>query len=111
MVYALIGIAIGVAGLAFLFASQRPGLARKIWTPGNQAFTAFRYGIALLTLYVLLTAGGIAFWLGLAGAAFAGIHLYFTKKGESGDGSMPAVLRPFAAVWRSISGMLFGTRR
>lgn len=77
--YEIILIAIGVFGLAWLFASSRESTARKLWKPGDTALMVGRLIIGGLTVYVLLSAGGIAFFIGVLAAFFGGLHLYFTR--------------------------------
>lgn len=107
--YEIILIAIGVAGLAWLFASSRESTARTLWRPGDQALMVFRLLIGGLTIYVLLTAGGIATVLGVIAAFFAGLHLYFSRP-EDDVGRLGFPLRWFSATMSKIEGLLVGGR-
>lgn len=93
MAYEILLIAFGVAGLAWLFASSRTGTARKLWSPGDTALTIARLTIGTLTVYVLLTAGGIAGILGIIAAFFGGLHLYFTRPDKDLGISTPRPLK------------------
>lgn len=109
-VYAVFGIAFAVAGLAWLFAAKSPGTARRLWKPGDTALTIFRLAIGALTVYVLLTAGGFVFFLGLVAAFFGGLHLYFTRPDESlPRAGLPGPIRWFMRGMNTIERLLFGT--
>lgn len=111
MVYATIAIAFGVAGLAWLAAASRPGTFRKIWKPGDTALMIGRLLIGTMTVYVLLTAGGIAWWFGLAAAAFGGLHLFYTRPDkELPRFGLPGPLRWFMGLMNRLERMLIGGR-
>lgn len=108
--YELILIAVGVMGLAWLFASSRTSTARTIWSPGDKALTVFRLILGGLTVYVLLTAGGIATILGLLAAFFGGLHLYFTRPDEDLGVGMPRPLRWVGNKLGRLERLLVGGR-
>lgn len=109
-VYTVLAIAFGVAGVAWLVAAARPGTARKLWKPGDTALMIFRLLLGAATIYVLLTAGGIAFGLGLVAAFFGGLHLYFTRPDRDLPRvGMPGPIRAFMKIMSSIERMLFRT--
>lgn len=107
--YGVFLIAFGVAGLAWLFAGWSPSTARKLWSPVNSGMTAFRLGVGALTLYVLLTAGGIAAILGLVAAFFAGLHLYYTRPDRDlPHFGIPGPFRWFMSLMDRIERLLIG---
>lgn len=110
-VYVVVAIAFGVAGVAWLFAAARPGTARKLWKPGDTVLTIFRLSLGAVTVYVLLTAGGLVFFVGLAAVFFGGLHLYFTRPDKDLPRiGIPGPIRAFMGIMSSIERMLFGTR-
>jgi hypothetical protein len=107
--YEIFAAAFGVAGLAWIFASSSTSTARKMWKPGDTALMIGRLLIGLLTIYVLLTAGGIAVVLGLLAAFFGGLHLYFTRPDEDLPRfGTPAPIRWFSSVMDRLERLLVG---
>jgi FtsH-binding integral membrane protein len=106
--YEVFLIAFGVAGVAWLFAARNPRAARALWAPGDRLLLVFRLAIGGLTIYVLLTAGGIAWFLGLAAAFFGGLHLYFRRPDEDLGFGTPFFIRPFAKLMNRLERLLFG---
>lgn len=109
MAYEIFLIAFGVAGLAWIFASSWTGAARKIWSPTDTALTIGRLTIGTLTVYVLLTAGGIAAILGVVAAFFGGLHLFFTRPDEELPRfGLPGPIRFFTGIMDRLEKLLIG---
>lgn len=108
MAIEIVLIAFGVAGIAWLFAGSRTSTARTLWSPGDKVLTIFRLLLGTLTVYVLLSAGGFARILGLIGAFFGGLHLYFTRPDNDLGWATPwpikAVTYPFSKLEKLLIG-------
>jgi hypothetical protein len=111
MQYALIFILIGVAGLTWVFAATYTDTASSINEIVSRFSGAIRVGIALLTLYVMLTAGGIVFALGLGVFAAGILQLYFNRDGDSAAHTrdyLPSPIRWTSRRLNSAKKMLLG---
>jgi len=106
--YEIALIAFGVAGVAWLFAARNPKAARALWAPGDKLLLAFRLALGIVTVWVLLTAGGFAWFLGVAAAFFGGLHLYFRRPDRDLGLETPGVLRPVTGVFRRLERLLVG---
>lgn len=112
MAWEIFLIAAGVFGLVWLFASNYTGVARSIWSPIAKLSLAGRIIMVSLSIYVLLTAGGIAAVFGLLALGFAALHAFFTRPDQDlGMYNRRMIPRPFRWVLAKIQGlekMLFG---
>lgn len=106
-------LAVGVFGLTWLFASNYTGAAKAVWSPIAKLSLAFRIIIGGLSIWVMLTAGGIARLFGLIALVFAALHSYFTRPDQDlGMYNSEMIPRPFRWLLGKITAlekMLFRT--
>lgn len=106
-------LAFGVFGITWLFASNYTGAARAVWSPVAKLSLAFRIIIGTLSIWVMLSAGGIARIFGLIALVFAALHSFFTRPDQDlGMYNRDMVPRPFRWILGKIASlekMLFRT--
>jgi hypothetical protein len=107
--YGIILIAVGVVALTWLFASTYTGTAKSIWSPIAKVGLTGRLLVAVLTVYVLLTAGGIGTVAGVALIAVLTLHFYFDRPDDEIGVGLPGPLRRVTKAANRLSKSLFGT--